>query len=89
MVGVIADPDLDGAGLHQIVRGGFLNVHTDFQSHVVNSDWSRQINLLICRLTAASHTLARVWPEMFAYQNILEAEITTLDDEATPNRNIQ
>jgi len=44
---LIADPDLDGAGLHQIVRGGFLNVHADFQSHTVNSAWSRQINLLI------------------------------------------
>ena len=44
---LIADPDLDGAGLHEIVRGGFLNVHTDFQSHTVNSEWSRQINLLI------------------------------------------
>ena len=45
--GLAADPDLDGAGMHQIVRGGFLNVHTDFQSHTVNSEWSRQINLLI------------------------------------------
>jgi Rps23 Pro-64 3,4-dihydroxylase Tpa1-like proline 4-hydroxylase len=45
--GLISDPDLDGAGMHQIVPGGFLNVHTDFQSHTVNSEWSRQINLLI------------------------------------------
>lgn len=37
-------------------------------------------------LTAAYHALARAWPEMFAYQNILEAEITTLDDEAIPGR---
>jgi len=29
------------------------------------------------------HLLARLWPELFAYQFILEAEITTLDDEAT------
>lgn len=28
------------------------------------------------------HALARAWPEMFAYQFILEAEITTFDDEA-------
>lgn len=45
--GLISDPDLDGAGMHQIVPGGFLNVHTDFQSHTVNSSWSRQINLLV------------------------------------------
>ncbi len=30
------------------------------------------------------HALARMWPEMFAYQVILEAEITTLDEESTP-----
>lgn len=45
--GLIADPDLDGAGLHMIRRGGFLNVHTDFLSHTKNRHWSRQINLLI------------------------------------------
>jgi hypothetical protein len=28
------------------------------------------------------HTLARIWPELFAYQVILEAEITTLDEES-------
>ncbi|MBW2280777.1 MAG: 2OG-Fe(II) oxygenase [Deltaproteobacteria bacterium] len=44
---LISDPDLDGAGMHQIVPGGFLNVHTDFLSHTVNSDWSRQLNLLV------------------------------------------
>jgi 2-polyprenyl-3-methyl-5-hydroxy-6-metoxy-1,4-benzoquinol methylase len=37
-------------------------------------------------LTALYHALARAWPEVFAYQNILEAEITTLDDEAIPGR---
>lgn len=29
------------------------------------------------------HLLARTWPELFAYQFLLEAEITTLDDEST------
>ncbi len=45
--GLIADPDLDGAGLHEIKRGGFLNVHTDFLSHTKKPNWSRQINLLL------------------------------------------
>jgi methionine biosynthesis protein MetW len=27
------------------------------------------------------HTLARIWPTLFAYQHIIEAEITTLDEE--------
>lgn len=47
LTGLIADPELDGAGLHQVRRGGFLNVHTDFLSHTTNRQWSRQINLLI------------------------------------------
>lgn len=45
--GLVADPELDGAGLHKILRGGFLNVHTDFLSHTTKRHWSRQINLLL------------------------------------------
>jgi hypothetical protein len=45
--GLLADPDLDGGGLHQIKRGGFLNMHVDFQSHTTRRTWSRQINLLL------------------------------------------
>jgi len=44
---LIADPELDGGGLHSIARGGFLNIHTDFLSHTSNPNWSRQLNLLI------------------------------------------
>jgi hypothetical protein len=32
-------------------------------------------------LSRIYHTLARLWPGMFAYQHIVEAEITTLDPE--------
>jgi 2-polyprenyl-3-methyl-5-hydroxy-6-metoxy-1,4-benzoquinol methylase len=35
------------------------------------------------RLAGLYHLMARVWPELFAYQFILEAEIETLDDDAT------
>jgi Rps23 Pro-64 3,4-dihydroxylase Tpa1-like proline 4-hydroxylase len=44
---LISDPDLDGAGLHKIEPGGFLNVHTDFLAHGKNRTWSRQVNLLL------------------------------------------
>jgi Rps23 Pro-64 3,4-dihydroxylase Tpa1-like proline 4-hydroxylase len=44
---LISDPDLDGAGLHKIEPGGFLNVHTDFLAHTKNRTWSRQVNLLL------------------------------------------
>jgi methionine biosynthesis protein MetW len=39
---------------------------------------------LVRSLNRSYHTLARIWPTMFAYQHILEAEITTLDDESGP-----
>ena len=44
---LLADPDLDGGGLHQILPNGYLNVHADFQSHTTNPQWSRQLNLLL------------------------------------------
>ncbi len=44
---LIADPALDGGGLHQTMPGGFLNIHTDFLVHNRHRHWSRQVNLLI------------------------------------------
>ncbi len=37
---------------------------------------------LVCWIARAYHELARAWPSMFAYQFILEAEITTPDEDA-------
>src|SRR5437588_2381400 len=31
--GLVPDPHFEGGGLHQIVRGGHLNVHVDFNRH--------------------------------------------------------
>jgi 2OG-Fe(II) oxygenase superfamily len=45
--GLIADPDLEGGGLHQSTRGGFLNVHTDFNMHHYHKNWRRRINLIL------------------------------------------
>lgn len=44
---LIADPDLEGAGMHLVKAGGFLNVHTDFLTHTKKPSWSRRINILI------------------------------------------
>jgi hypothetical protein len=44
---LIADPSLEGGGLHQSGRGGFLNVHTDFSHHHHNKDWKRRVNLIL------------------------------------------
>lgn len=45
--GLIADEDLEGGGLHQSSRGGFLNIHADFTVHPHKRNWRRRVNLLI------------------------------------------
>ena len=52
---LLADPDLTGGGLHQIMDGGYLDVHVDYNFHprtklhrrlnlllYVNKDWKRE-----------------------------------------------
>jgi Rps23 Pro-64 3,4-dihydroxylase Tpa1-like proline 4-hydroxylase len=44
--GVIGDPWLEGGGIHQTWRGGFLKMHTDFNWHAkLRAD--RRINILL------------------------------------------
>lgn len=45
--GLVADPMLEGGGLHQSGRGGYLNVHTDFSMHHFHSHWHRRVNLIL------------------------------------------
>jgi Rps23 Pro-64 3,4-dihydroxylase Tpa1-like proline 4-hydroxylase len=45
--GLIADNSLEGAGLHQIPKGGFLNLHADFTVHPHHRNWRRRVNILI------------------------------------------
>jgi hypothetical protein len=45
--GLIADPKLEGGGLHQTPRGGHLNIHADFTSHPHRNDWRRRVNVLV------------------------------------------
>lgn len=44
---LIADPTLEGGGLHQSTRGGYLNVHADFTVHPHERNWQRRANLLL------------------------------------------
>lgn len=44
--GLIPDPHYVGGGMHQIQRGGFLKVHTDFNRHT-RLKLDRRLNLLI------------------------------------------
>jgi len=45
--GLLPDPTMEGGGLHQIVRGGYLNVHADFTRHHHQPHWRRRLNLLL------------------------------------------
>lgn len=45
--GLLADPTLEGGGMHQSGRGGYLNVHTDFSHHHYHKNWRRRINLIL------------------------------------------
>ena len=52
---LLADESLEGGGLHQCGRGGFLNVHADFTVHPRHRDWRRRVNVLLY--------LNRDWPD--------------------------
>lgn len=44
---LIPDPGLEGGGLHQSKRGGFLNIHADFTVHPHKRNWRRRVNVLV------------------------------------------
>jgi hypothetical protein len=45
--GLLPDESLEGGGLHQSKRGGFLNIHADFTGHPHKKRWQRRVNLLL------------------------------------------
>jgi hypothetical protein len=45
--GLLADPGIEGGGMHQSWTGGFLNVHTDFTMHRDRPTWRRRCNLIL------------------------------------------
>ena len=77
ITGLIADPSLDGGGLHETRPGGFLNVHTDFLSHTKNSHWSRQLNLLLF--------LNEEWDDSYrGWLELWDAEVTSAVQRIAP-----
>ena len=44
---LIPDYTMDGGGLHQTLRGGHLNIHTDFTTHHTHENWARRVNILL------------------------------------------
>ncbi|MBX2876880.1 MAG: 2OG-Fe(II) oxygenase [Saprospiraceae bacterium] len=47
IAGLKADPSLEGGGLHQSQRGGYLNIHADFTVHPHKRNWRRRVNVLV------------------------------------------
>ncbi len=45
--GLLADDSIEGGGIHQAQKGGFLNVHTDFTMHRNRPNWRRRCNLIV------------------------------------------
>ena len=43
---LLADPTLEGGGLHQIGQGGYLDIHIDYNRHP-QFKWHRRLNLLV------------------------------------------
>ncbi len=46
ITGIVSDPHLVGGGLHQIRRGGFLDIHADFNVHP-RLQLERRLNVLL------------------------------------------
>ena len=44
---LLADPTLEGGGMHQCGAGGFLNIHADFIRHHHKTHWRRRVNLIV------------------------------------------
>jgi Rps23 Pro-64 3,4-dihydroxylase Tpa1-like proline 4-hydroxylase len=53
---LLVDESMEGGGLHQSLRGGFLNIHADFTVHPHYRRW-RRVNLLLY--------LNAEWPEEY------------------------
>ncbi len=45
--GLMKDDQLEGGGIHQSGRGGYLNIHADFTVHPHHRHWQRRVNVLV------------------------------------------
>ncbi len=41
------DDHMEGGGIHQSGKGGFLNIHADFTVHPHHRNWQRRVNVLV------------------------------------------
>jgi Rps23 Pro-64 3,4-dihydroxylase Tpa1-like proline 4-hydroxylase len=73
---LIPDPQFDGGGLHQIVRGGKLGVHADFNKHAAYG-LDRRLNLLLY--------LNKNWREEYGgHLQLWDRDMTRCDAKVLP-----
>jgi Rps23 Pro-64 3,4-dihydroxylase Tpa1-like proline 4-hydroxylase len=73
---LIPDPSFEGGGLHQIVRGGKLGIHADFNKHR-KYDLDRRLNLLLY--------LNKDWREEYGgYLELWDREMTHCEAKVLP-----
>jgi hypothetical protein len=44
---LLKDDYLEGGGVHQSRKGGYLNIHADFTVHPHHANWQRRVNVLV------------------------------------------
>jgi hypothetical protein len=78
--GLRSDWTMDGGGLHQTLRGGHLNIHTDFSTHHEHENWSRRVNVLLY--------LNEEWHEEWGGQlELWDKDMTACQARVTPQGN--
>jgi Rps23 Pro-64 3,4-dihydroxylase Tpa1-like proline 4-hydroxylase len=76
ITGLMADPQLNGGGMHRIDSGGRLSVHADYNKHH-QKPWYRRINLLLY--------LNRQWEESWGGElQLWNKDMTTMVKSAQP-----
>ena len=77
IAGLIADPSLEGGGLHQSERGGFVNLHADFTVHPHRRSLRRRVNVLLY--------LNKSWPDAWGgHLELWDAGVTRCVRRVSP-----
>ncbi len=77
--GLISDPYYEGGGIHQIKKGGFLKVHTDFNHHK-KLKLDRRVNLLLY--------LSHDWQESYGgHLELWDSEMRNCEKRVLPVAN--
>lgn len=77
---LIPDYTMDGGGLHMTLRGGHLNIHTDFSTHHAHENWARRVNILVY--------LNEEWHDEWGGKlELWDKDMTACQDTVTPAGN--